>query len=119
HLERKKKYATQAQYKSLWKLWIEPALGAVRLFELNPGQVDAAIQAALDAKKGTSTARHIRKVVSAIAEHARVLQMFTGDNPAQSVELPPHVPMRKPRAMTLEQCREWFALAADAPPDPK
>jgi hypothetical protein len=27
HLNRKKKYATQSQYKSLWKRWIKPGLG--------------------------------------------------------------------------------------------
>jgi hypothetical protein len=36
HLERKRKYATQIQYKSLWKVWIEPRIGNVRLFELRP-----------------------------------------------------------------------------------
>jgi len=47
--------------------------------------VDAVITKALAAKKGTGTARHIKEVISAVIEHARALQMFTGENPAQLI----------------------------------
>jgi integrase len=119
HLERKKKYATQVQYKSLWKVWIKPIIGNVRLFELTPDQVEATVNAALAAKKSTGTAEHIKKVISAMVEHARTAQMFTGENPAQLVEANPHVPVRRQRAMTLEQCRQWLATVQDEPADPK
>jgi integrase len=119
HLEKKRKFATQSQYKSLWKLWIEPQLGGVRLFELKPLQIDATLNAAIAKEKGSSTVRHIRKVISAVVEHARTLQMFTGDNPAQAIESPEGAPMRKKRAMAIEQCREWLSVAADIPRDPK
>lgn len=119
HLERKKKYATQVQYKSIWKCWIDPVIGDARLFELKPDQVNKAIDRALAKKKGTGTAGHIKKVIGAVIEHARILQMFTGENPAQLVELPEHVPVRKPRAMTLEQCRQWLAGVTDRPANPK
>jgi hypothetical protein len=119
HLERKKKYATQTQYKSLWKRWIQPAIGQVRLFDLKPDQVDATCNAALAANKSTATAKHIKKVVSAMIEHARWAQMFTGENPAQLVEATPHVAVRKPRAMTVEQCRRWLAAVTDEIADPK
>lgn len=119
HLERKRKYATQSQYKSLWMVWIKPVIGCVRLYELSPVQVDAVLSKAIAAKKGTSTTRHIKKVISSMIEHARALQQFSGENPAQLVELPEHVPVRRPRAMTVEQCKQWFAAAADIPADPK
>lgn len=119
HLERKKKYATQSQYKSLWKVWIEPFIGHVRLFELKPDQVDGIVEKALASKKGTSTVKHIKKVVSAVIEHARKLQMFTGENPAQLIELPAPVPVRRRHAMDVEQCRQFLELAKDEPADPK
>jgi site-specific recombinase XerC len=119
HLERKRKHSTKGQYKSLWKVWIQPVIGHVRLFEIKPDQVDAAITRALAAKKGTATVKHIRKVVSAIIEHARTLQMFTGENPARLIELPAHVQVRRQRAMDLEQCRAWLAIVTDEPADPK
>jgi integrase len=119
HLDRKRKFSTRSQYKSLWKVWIQPGIGNVRLFELKPDQVDAVIQQALDAKKGTETAKHIKKVISSIVEHARKERMFTGENPAHLVELPEHVPVRRPHSMTIEQCREWFAAVRDVAADPK
>lgn len=119
HLEKKRKFATQSQYKSLWKTWIEPTLGTVRLFELKPLQIEANLNAAIAKEKGTSTVKHIRKVISAVVEHARTLQMFTGDNPAQAIESPEGLPLRKKRAMSVEQCRAWLAVARDLPRDPK
>lgn len=119
HLDRKRKFATQSQYKSLWRTWIKPTLGNVRLFELKPLQVDVAINAAIRAGKGTATARHVRKVLSATLEHARTLQMFTGDNPALAVEVEVGAPSRKRRALSVEQCRLWLAVAEDIARDPK
>jgi site-specific recombinase XerC len=86
-----------------------------QLFELKPDHVDAVIGKALAAKRGTQTVKHIKKVISAVIEYARVQQQFTGENPAQLVELPDHVPVRRPHAMTIEQCRTWFAVVNDKP----
>ncbi len=119
HLERKRKYATQSQYKSIWKVWIEPSIGDVRLFELKPDQVDKVISRVLSAGKSTETAGHVQKVISAVIEHARSLQQFTGENPAQLVELPERIPVRKPHAMTVEQCQQWLAAVEDLTADPK
>lgn len=98
---------------------VKPGIGHVRLFELKPDHVDAVVSKALEEKKGTTTVMHIRKVVSAIVEHARKLGMFTGENPAQLVELPENIPVRRARAMNLEQCQRWFAAVRDEPANPK
>lgn len=119
HLEKKRKYSTASQYKSLWKLWIEPRLGAIRLFEIRPLMVDAAIKAVLAGGKGSSTAKHVRKVISAMLEQARGLQMFTGDNPTRAIEIATGPIMRKKRALSVEQCRAWLSICADTPRDPK
>lgn len=119
HLERKRKYATCSQYKSIWKVWIQPELGQVRIFELKPDHVEVVIGQLLSAKKGTATVRHAKKIIGAMIEHARTLQMFTGENPAHLVELPQHVPVRRPRAMTIEQCRAWLDAVQDEHANPK
>lgn len=119
HLERNRKYSTKSQYKSLWKVWIKPNIGNVRLYELKPEQCNAVIQRPLDAKKGTETAKHIKKVGSAMFEHARRLGMFSGENPWHLIELPAHVPVRRSHAMTVEQCRHWLAAVMDEPAKPK
>jgi hypothetical protein len=91
-------------------------LGNVRLWELRSHHVDAVLRSALAKKRGTSTARHIRKVLSAVIEYARTLWMFSGDNPAQLVEIPEHVSVRRPRAMSAEQIRTWLNGATDRVP---
>jgi integrase len=118
YLERKK-YSTESQYKSLWKCWIETMLGKVHLFEMRPDQVEAAMRRAREAKKSSDTAKHIRKVVSAMFEYARRLGMFTGENPARLVELGENIPVRRGRSLTVEQCRVWFSAAKDKPANPR
>lgn len=113
HLDAKRKYATASQYKSLWRVWIQPALGSVRLCELTPDMINTFCADVLNSGKGTATVRHIKKVIGAVIEHARMLRAFSGDNPARSAEVPHHVPVRKPQAMTIEQCRAWLGAVSD------
>ena len=109
HLRKNKKYATQTQYISLWRRWIEPVCGNVRLFEVIPAHIDKAIGEALAAKKSTATAKHVRKVASAVFQHAKRSQCFSGDNPAQCVECPEVVLVKRIRALSPEQCNELLA----------
>lgn len=113
HLERKRKYATRSQYRSLWAHWIEPTLGAIRLWELRAEDVDKTVMAVITAGRSTETAGHVQKVVSAILEHARRLGMFAGDNPAHLVELPENRIVRRPQALTPDQARALLSALPD------
>ncbi len=106
----RRKYSTQSQYKSLWKNWLEPIIGNVRFWELTPEHIEQAMAAALREKMSTLTAKHIRKVASAIYTHAKRMQCASGDNPAQLVEAPAIVPVRRARALTAEQVQELLRL---------
>jgi integrase len=108
-LRKSKKHATQIQYVSLWKQWLKPAVEKIRLFELRPEHIDQSISGALRAGKSTATAKHIRKVASAIWSHAKRMQCASGDNPAQAVEQITVEPVRKIRPLTAEQCRRYLA----------
>lgn len=119
HLKKNRKYATVSQYQSIWTVWLEPVIGAIRLFELSPRDINAAIDKAREAKKSSATAKHIRKVAGAVIEYAKSLRMFSGDNPAHLVEAPVQVPVRKSRSLSIEQVREWLEVAKDIPADVK
>jgi integrase len=106
YIQRTKKAATQSQYESLWTRWLNPILGRMRLFQVQPSDIERAISAALTAKKSASTANHIRKVASAIFTHAKRQQAFSGDNPAQCTEPMEARPVRKIKALNPEECRD-------------
>jgi integrase len=111
---RKKKHATQIQYISLWRRWLEPVLKNIRLCELLPLHIERAIANAMAAGKSTATAQHIKKVASAIFTYAKRQQCASGDNPAQLTDPITVEPVRKISALTFEQAIRLI----DALPEP-
>lgn len=105
HLRKSRKYATQIQYVSIWKLWLLPSIGKKRLWQLEPADIDQAISSALAAGKSTATAKHIRKIASAIFTYAKRMRCASGDNPAQAVEPVAVEPVRSISSLTWEQCQ--------------
>jgi len=101
----KKKDATQRQYRSILQTWIVPIIGGQRLRDVTPDEAKKPTNAALEARRSSETAHHIRKVLSAMFTHAKRLQFVAGDNPAGLIELPECVPVRESHALTWEQCR--------------
>ena len=117
----KLKKTTQGQYFSLYGRWIEPVLGRKRLATLEPGDVERTIARALDGevdpatgkkKPGMSsaTARHIRKVVSAIFSKAKKLRIASGDNPASLADVPDPEPVRQKIALSVDQMRTVLSM---------
>jgi integrase len=111
-LRKGKKYATIIQYVSLWK-WLEPSCGKVRMWEWAPQHIDLAIGAALAAGKSTATAKHIKKVASAIFAHAKLKRFASGDNPAAAVDPITVEPVRKVSSLTWEQAQALLARLPD------
>jgi hypothetical protein len=70
----KLKKTSRDQYFSLYAQWIEPVIGRKRQATLETGDVEQAIARAIGAGKSPSTARHIRKVISAI--HTKAKKVF-------------------------------------------
>jgi hypothetical protein len=81
-----------------------PYLDDVSLCELNATHVRRLIESAAARGYSPQTIKHIRNVVSAVISHARKNKVFSGDNPASVVELPP-MTRRASRALTVAEAR--------------
>lgn len=105
HAQLKLKKTTREQYFSLYLRWIRPLLEKKRLASIGVDEVEQAIASAIEGGKSTATARHVRKVVSAVFTRAKKLQFFFGDNPAQISEPPAIVAVRPPKSLSFDQVR--------------
>jgi hypothetical protein len=81
-----------------------PYLSAIRLCDMQPGDVHRLTSAALLNGYSRQTVKHIRNVVSAIFSHAKRELCFIGENPVKSVKLP-EAESRHSRALTPEQMK--------------
>ena len=70
----KLKKATRNQYGNLWKNWIQPAVGRVRLFELSPDHAETIVGNVVASGRSSATAKHVRKVLSAVFSHSKRVQ---------------------------------------------
>ena len=104
------KLASRMQYTSLWRQWIKPILGDIRLCDLRPDDAQGLVDKMLACGKSTKTANSARIVGSAVFNYAKRLQAASGDNPFALVEMPQHQPVRPARALTWEQCGKLLGL---------
>jgi hypothetical protein len=79
------------------------------MWEWSPQHIDQAIGAALAAGRSTATAKHIKKVASAIFSHAKLKRFASGDNPAGAVDPITVEPVRQVRSLTWEQAQQLLA----------
>lgn len=107
------KRGTREQYFSLYSRWIEAALGRKRLATLEPGDVERVIAGAIEGGMSPATARHIRKVISAIYTRAKKLRIASGDNPASLADLPDPEPVREKIALSVGQMRTILSMLAE------
>jgi integrase len=99
------KKSTRDQYFSLYQCWIGPVLGEKRLAILDVEDVETVISRAIEKGMAPATARHIRKVISAIWTRAKKLRVASGDNPAGLADMPAPCPVRPKVALSAEQMR--------------
>ncbi len=104
------KLAARMQYVSLWKCWIQPIVGAVKLCELQPDHAQMLVDRILAAGRSTKTANSARIVASSVYSYAKKLRAAAGDNPFGLVEMPEQQSVRPARALTWEQCRALLGL---------
>jgi hypothetical protein len=81
-----------------------PYLDDVRLCDLSAAHIHHLIVSAAARGYSPQTIKHIRNVVGAVISHARKNEVFTGDNPASVVELPP-MTRRASRDLTIAEAR--------------
>lgn len=99
----KLKKTTREQYFSLYSRWIAPAISRKRLATLEPGDVEMVIARSIEAGMSPATARHIRKVISAIYTKAKKLRIASGENPATLADFPEPRPVREKIALSVSQ----------------
>jgi len=107
------KKTTRNQYFSLYRQWIQPIIARKRLATLEVTDVEQVIALAIQGdppgtpgrRKGVSpaTARHIRKVISAIYTRAKKLRIASGDNPAGLADAPAPERVREKIALSAKQ----------------
>ena len=112
-LRKSLKLAARMQYTSLWRCWIQPILGDVKLCELEPRHAQMLVDRILAAGKSTKTANSTRIVGSSIFTYAKVMRAAAGDNPFSLVEMPESVPVRVPRALDWQQVLKLLPLLPD------
>ncbi len=104
---------TLGAYRSAWRLHIEPALGGLRLREVNVSRCEA-WQQALRRRKGASTTKSSRAVLSGILGYAARMGAIQ-TNPCRDMSKIPGKRKRQPRAMTKVERNEWLdKMTADA-----
>jgi integrase len=92
---------------------ILPALGEVRLGEITTALVDSVLQA-IKSRVGPPTARSCRSAISGVLGLA-VRHGAIATNPVRDVERIPSTPKHRPRALTEDERRDWFAMLARDP----
>ncbi len=106
----KLKKTTREQYFSLYSRWIEPVIGKKRLATIEPGDVEQAISRAVAGGMSPATAKHIRKVISAIYTKAKKLRIASGDNPASLADVPDPEPVRQKIALSASQVTQVLGM---------
>jgi integrase len=96
---------TQIQYRSLLKQHILPAIGAKRLRDVRREHIQTLIWAKVDQKLSSRTVAHIRKVVSAVFDHAITSNYYSADNPALRLRMPERKDVRQRVAYTYDQAQ--------------
>lgn len=86
-----------------------PIIGERRLCDFGLEDVEAAVSRFQEAGYAGQTILHLRNAISAVIRHARRLELYSGQNPARDVELPPVVHERRP-TYTWEQIRRLMAV---------
>jgi len=98
-----KKHAGKLHYQYCFSKII-PALGQVKLRDLDVETVQTFIHGILRSGKSPQTATHMKNALSAIISHAKRLRFYTGENPASLVLLPAVQPKKNP-ALWWEQAQ--------------
>lgn len=109
----RRKPSTTADYRSILRLHITPAIGRRRLDQLTAADVRTVHRQVTASGASTSTAAKVHRVLRAALTVAE-REGMTSRNVARLVTAPP-TPLRAPRAMTLDETRAFLAAQAGQP----
>lgn len=107
------KHAGQKHYNYILDKHVMPALGDMRLRDVDNDMVQALVKMKIEAGYSVQTAVHIRNAISAVFKHAKLKRAYFGDNPAQGVRMPEMV-RKEAHALSFEMGRELLMLLLPA-----
>ena len=96
------KHAGQVHYKYILTDHVLPAIGDKRLRDVTNDDIQDLVRKRVEAGYSTQTVTHIRNVVSAVFNHAKLKRAYVGDNPVVGVRMP-EMQRRESHALTFEQ----------------
>jgi integrase len=99
------KHAGQKHYQYILNKHVVPALGSVRLRNVDNDMIQALVKKKIEAGYSVQTAVHIRNAVSAVFNHAKLRRAYSGDNPARGVRLP-EMCRKEAHALSFEMGRD-------------
>ena len=82
------KHGGQKHYDYILDKHVIPAIGDLRLREVDSSHVQTLVRKKIEAGYSVQTAVHIRNAISAIFKHAKLKRAYIGDNPVMGVRLP-------------------------------
>jgi len=82
------KHAGKKHYEYILSKHVVPALGDVRLRDVDTDKVQALVKQKIEAGYSVQTVVHIRNAISAVFNHAKLKRAYSGDNPTQGVRMP-------------------------------
>jgi integrase len=110
-VKRTRRASTYASYEQMFRLYINPKLGTIRLDKLTAARVQGWINMLVDAGQGAATVRNAYLRLRGMLDIA-VRYRLISVNPAKDVDLPP-ITNDRARALTLSEARTLLK-AADA-----
>jgi integrase len=104
------KLSTQRRYRQTLDTHLLPAFRDTRLCEVGTLDVQRFVLQKIERGLGWETCSHLRNLMSKVFGMAKRWGFFAHDNPAQGVELPEKIDVRKKDVLSLQQIRALLML---------
>ena len=92
---------------SHFRLWIDPAIGAIPLKDLRPLHLERLRKTLIEAKKAPRTIQYVFSTVRVVWNHATKNRVIQGDSPTKGVTKP-KIDNRRIRTLDLEEAGEFL-----------
>ena len=103
------KHAGKKHYEYVLGKHVVPALGGVRLRDVDTDKVQALVKQKIEAGYSVQTAVHIRNAISAVFSHAKLKRAYSGDNPAHGVRMP-EMSRKEAHALSFQMGRDLLLV---------
>lgn len=104
HVESQKRPSTYRGYRNMWKCYLKPGCGDMRLCEFCTAHGERLLaEVAKHHDLSRTSLRHIKNLMSGVFKHAKRIGAINGVNPMQDVSIPKARPRGETYAYSLEE----------------